>query len=167
MEERSVAFWKKEKGQKVPLKFSFLPPLASLLFIFSNYAWLGRAWRQQLASVMTIVSGFKLQGQCTNGINRIYNCCSEDRMCLHSLWGSSFKPNTQKRQTSKAQHGVPKAGEYKQNIFLIKCKFEDFLSITTQLSPSSRPESVTTAHWYAWFGWQAQGHAWWETHNNF
>ena len=138
------------KGRN-PFKVLLSPPsVASLLCcIFSNYAWLGRAWQQRLASV----SGFQLWGPCTGGINRICNCCAEDWKWLHSPWGSLFKPNIQERQTSEAQHGVRKAGEYKQSVFLTECKFHGNNTVPsrTQLLPFSGPEMVTVAHWYPRF----------------
>lgn len=95
-------------------------------------------------------------------------------MCLHSSWESLFKSNTQERQISKAQHRVPKAGEYKQSIFLTKCKFHDndMVPIRTQLLPFSGPAMVTTVHWYPLIlGPQSirmvRGPAPLETHNSF
>lgn len=123
---------KREMGQK-PLQnasFQFLIPCFSPLLIYSAATPdLVEPDSSHPAPVMTIVSEFKLREQCTSGINRIYNCCAENRMCLHSPWGSLFKPDTQERQTSKAQQGVPKAGEYKKSIFLTKCKLWYFFSL--------------------------------------
>ena len=68
-------------------------------------------FQELLNKLFSKINNFLLTN--TSGINRIYNCCAEDWMWLHSPWGSLFKPNIQERQTSEAQHGVHKAGEYK------------------------------------------------------
>lgn len=154
MEGCPLSCWEEGKGRN-PFKVLLSPPsIASLLCcIFSNYAWLGRAWQQPLASVYDNSEWISTSGAMYSGINRIYNCCAEDWMWLYSPWGSLFKPNIQERQTSKAQHGVPKAGDTSKAFSLQNASFTAITRCQAEQSfcPFPGPQMVTVAHWYPRF----------------
>lgn len=74
------------EGTVTSWKALFLQNPASFLFTYSaTMPDLAEPNGSYTAPLITVVSGFKLRRQCTNGTHIIYNCSTEDRLCQRCM----------------------------------------------------------------------------------